>query len=285
MRSWTLVENGGTATRCHHMDESRKRNVIGVMVDAVDYEGAVESIIESAREHRPMAVAALAVHGVMTSHIDREFGARINSFDLVVPDGQPVRWAMNLIHGAGLRDRVYGPTLMLKICDAAQDHGLGIYLYGSSLETVTRLGDALLATFPKLQISGSSPSRFRSLSKEEKEDVVRTIRDSGAHITFVGLGCPRQEIWAYEYREALGMPIIAVGAAFDFHAGVVRQAPRWMQDRGLEWLYRLRTEPRRLWRRYVLLNPWYVVLVLAQMTRLRRFDSIQADHVTDRSYG
>ncbi|HUG15202.1 MAG TPA: WecB/TagA/CpsF family glycosyltransferase [Thermomicrobiales bacterium] len=267
------------------MADQRKQNIIGVLVDAIDYGATVSQVIAAAVDGRPMTVAALAVHGVMTSHIDREFGARVNSFDLVVPDGQPVRWAMNLIHRTALRERVYGPTLMLRVCDAAQRQGVGIYLYGSSEATVSRLRDTLQVKFPELSISGISPSRFRSLSPAEKEDVVDRIRRSGARVTFVGLGCPRQEIWAYEYREALQMPIIAVGAAFDFHAGVVKQAPAWMQAKGLEWLYRLRTEPRRLWRRYLLLNPWYLALVVAQRTRLRRFDIIEADQITERSYG
>ena len=114
--------------------------------------------------------------------------------------------------------------------------------------------------------------------------LVARIQRSGARITFVGLGCPRQEVWAYEYRDALSMPIIAVGAAFDFHSGMLRQAPRWMQDRGLEWLFRLKSEPRRLWRRY-LLNPWYVMLILAQGLRLRRFAPIRYAVTHDLSYG
>jgi N-acetylglucosaminyldiphosphoundecaprenol N-acetyl-beta-D-mannosaminyltransferase len=190
-----------------------------------------------------------------------------------VPDGQPVRWALNLLHQTKLRERVYGPTLMLKVCDWAQREGLGIYLYGSTPVVLEGLKRALRDRFPKLRICGAEPSKFRRLTKDEKTELVGRIRASGALITFVGLGTPRQDIWVYEYRDALSMPTLAVGAAFDFHAGVLKQAPRWMQDRGLEWLFRLSSEPGRLWYRYVMLNPWYVGLVAAQFLRLRKYST------------
>jgi exopolysaccharide biosynthesis WecB/TagA/CpsF family protein len=241
------------------------------LIDAVEYEGALRRIAAAARERRAFAVSALAVHGVMTGYSDDEHGTRLNQLDLVVPDGQPVRWALNLLHEANLSDRVYGPTLMLKVCEMAEREELGIYLYGSTPAVLERLERSLREKFSNLRICGAEPSKFRRLSKNEKEQVVARIQGSGAQIAFIGLGCPRQEVWAYEYRDALSMPILAVGAAFDFHAGVTRQAPQWMQDRGLEWLFRLRTEPRRLWRRYVLLNPWYMSLVAAQLLGLKRF--------------
>lgn len=267
------------------MIDGGKKNLIGVLIDAVDYEGAVERIIGAARARAPYAVSALAVHGVMTGHTDDEHRARLNGFDLLVPDGQPVRWALNLLHGAHLPDRVYGPTLMLKVCERAEREGLGIYLYGSTPPVVAMLTASLRARFSALRVCGSEASKFRQLAPDEKAAVVARIRASGAAIAFVGLGCPRQEVWAYEYREALAMPILAVGAAFDFHAGLLRQAPRWMQDRGLEWLFRLKTEPRRLWRRYAILNPWYVLLVVAQCVRVRRFTPVTRPVAPTVSYG
>jgi exopolysaccharide biosynthesis WecB/TagA/CpsF family protein len=126
------------------------------------------------------------------------------------------------------------------------------------------LRDNLCRKFPQLRIAGTRPSQFRQLSENEAEQLAEEIRRSGAAITFVGLGCPRQEVWAYEFREWLAMPIIAVGAAFAFHAGMLRQAPPAWQKRGLEWLFRLIQEPKRLWRRYVLLNPLYLLMLLAQ---------------------
>lgn len=262
-----------------------KKNLLGILIDAVDYEGALERIIAAARERRPFAVSALAVHGVMTGYTEEDHQARLNQFDLIVPDGQPVRWALNLLYRTGLPDRVYGPTLTLRTCERAEREGLGIYLYGSTAAVLERLQRSLRAQFPNLIICGAEPSKFRRLSADEREDVIARIQASGARITFVGLGCPRQEVWAYEYREALAMPILAVGAAFDFHAGTVSQAPSWMQDRGLEWLYRLKTEPRRLWRRYLLLNPWYVLLVASQFFHLRHFTATKHRVAPSVSYG
>ena len=236
-----------------------KHSILGVNVHAVDYEYATARIVEAARRGQPCAVSALAVHGVMTGFQDRAHRRRLNGIDLVVPDGQPVRWALRWIHGVTLRERVYGPTLVLEVLGAAARNRLPVYLYGSTSETLHRLVENLRRAFPDLLIAGAEPSKFRRIAPAEKADVVARIKGSGARIVIAGLGCPRQEVWAYEYRELLSMPILAVGAAFDFHAGTLPQAPSWMQRRGLEWLYRLSREPRRLWRRYFLLNPSFLV--------------------------
>ena len=263
-----------------------KRNVLGVSVDVIDYESAVDQIIEAAKSKRPFAVTALAVHGVMTGAMDPEQRFRLNHFDLAVPDGQPVRWALNLLHSANLTDRVYGPTLMLKLCERSAKEGLPIYLYGSNAEVLVKLRYRLKSSFPSLRIAGSQPSRFRKITAEEKQEIVKEIRDSTARIVFAGLGCPRQEVWAYEYRDALNLPVVAVGAAFDFHAGTVRQAPTSLQRAGLEWAYRLSKEPKRLWRRYALLNPLYVAMVTAQATGLRNFDGSSGTRPThEMNYG
>lgn len=248
-----------------------KRDILGVMVDVVDYESAVDQILHAAKEGRGFAATALAVHGVMTGALDPEHRFRLNQFDLVVPDGQPVRWALNLLHSTRLKDRVYGPALMLALCDRCASEGFPIYLYGSNESVLARLRKRLEELFPTLRIAGAQPSRFRRITPDEKREIVKEIRGSGARLVFAGLGCPRQEVWAYEFRDALSMPVVAVGAAFDFHAGTVPQAPRRLQNAGLEWLYRLVHEPKRLWRRYALLNPLYIAMVAAQGTRLVRF--------------
>jgi exopolysaccharide biosynthesis WecB/TagA/CpsF family protein len=258
------------------MIDRGKHNVLGVQVDAVDSEAAEARIIEAARARRPLTVSALAVHGVMTGVLDAAQRHRLNRLDLVAPDGQPVRWALNLLHRAGLPERVYGPSLMLRLCGRATEEGLPIFLYGATEEMLAALRQRLQARFPGLQIAGSRPSAFRRLSAEEQAKVADTIRDSGAALTFVGLGCPRQEAWVFEMRQALSMPLVAVGAAFAFHAGRVPQAPPRMQAWGLEWLYRLVQEPLRLWRRYLLLNPLYVALLLLQATRLWTIDPASA---------
>ncbi|MDB5104004.1 MAG: glycosyl transferase, WecB/TagA/CpsF family [Fibrobacteres bacterium] len=243
--------------------------ILGVNVHAVDYGYAVSAIVEAASQGRPCSVSALAVHGVMTGFQDPIHSRRLNGLDLVVPDGQPVRWALKWLHGKSLPDRVYGPNLTLYTAKAMAEKGLGIYLYGSTAKVLAKFSENLKVKFPGLIISGSEPSKFRRLIEKERAEVIERVKASGAKAVFVGLGCPRQEVWAFEYREALGMPILAVGAAFDFHAGTLPQAPRFMQDRGLEWLFRLVQEPKRLWRRYVILNPLYLLNVALQKLSIR----------------
>jgi hypothetical protein len=167
---------------------------------------------------------------------------------------------------------VYGPNLMLEVCRRAERMSLPVLLYGGTSDLLAALQQRLLSMFPDLEITGAMPSRFRRLTPAERDRTVDEIRATGAAITFVGLGCPRQEVWAYEFRRALSMPLIAVGAAFAFHAGRLPQAPDYLQRRGLEWFYRLTKEPTRLWRRSLLLNPLYVSLVSLQLAGLRRFD-------------
>jgi exopolysaccharide biosynthesis WecB/TagA/CpsF family protein len=267
------------------MIDKGRHDVLGVMISAVDHEAVVDRVVQAARAGEPLAVSALAVHGLMTGVQDEAHRARLNGLDILTPDGQPVRWALNLLHGVGLEQRVYGPMLTLKVCEAAAAEGLPVYFYGSRPETLERLTRNLTARYPGLQVAGTAPSRFRRLSEGERAEVIRAIRDSGARIVFVGLGCPRQEVWAYEMRDALGLPMLAVGAAFDFHAGSLAQAPAWMQARGLEWLYRLIQEPRRLWRRYLLLNPAFSLRLLLQLLGLRRPRPAPAPPVLLENYG
>ena len=267
------------------MIERGKHAILGVNVHAVDYEAAVARILRAACEERPCAVSALASHGVMTGYLDPTHRRRLNGLDLVVPDGQPVRWALRWCHGIALPDRVYGPTLTLKVAEAAAAMNVPVYFYGSTDVILDGLIPNLKRWFPTLPIAGYEPSRFRKITPEEKQQVVERIKQSGARIVFVGLGCPRQEVWAYEYREALGMPILAVGAAFPFHAGLLPQAPPWMQRTGLEWLFRLIQEPRRLWRR-TLLYPRYLLRVLLQAASAARIAVLYPNEaIPEESYG
>ena len=255
------------------MIDRGKHNLLGVKVDAVDYTAAVAKIIAAARDSQPLAVSALAVHGVMTGVFDAAHRYRLNHFDLICPDGQPVRWGLNLLHRTDLADRVYGPSLMLEVCRAAASEGLPIFLLGGYSEMLTALSARLTDQISGLKIAGVRASKFRVLSQDEWTELVDAIRTSGARILFVGLGCPRQEVFAFEARHAVSMPTIGVGAAFTFHAGALPQAPPIMQRWGLEWLFRLAQEPRRLWRRYLLLNPAYVALLALQKLRLHHIES------------
>lgn len=254
------------------MIDRGKRNLLGVLIDAVDYEAAVSRIVTAAERHEPLGVSALAVHGVMTGVLDAVHRFRLNRLDLVTPDGHPVRWGLNLLHGVDLPDRVYGPTLMARVCEAAADRRLPIFLFGGTTDMLERLQQRLTDRFPGLIVAGTRPSLFRRLTPAEHAATLKAIADSGAALTFVGIGCPRQEVWTYEARARLTHPVIAVGAAFAFHAGTLRQAPPILADRGLEWLFRLMTEPRRLWRRYLFLNPAYLTLLAMQWTRMWRAD-------------
>ncbi len=254
------------------MIDTGKKSILGVHVDAVGYATAVDRTIAAAEKRDPFIVAALPVHGIMTGALDSTHRYRLNSFDLLVPDGQPVRWALNLIHKTDLAERVYGPNLMLALCARAGARSLPVYLFGSRQETLDKLRTSLKHKYPKLQIAGSQPGRFATLAPEEREQLAMSIRASGAAITFAGLGCPRQEIWAYENRTLIGMPIVCVGAAFDFHSGTVPQAPWRLQRAGLEWAFRLSKEPRRLWRRYLYFNPLYVGMIAAQASGVVNYD-------------
>lgn len=246
-----------------------KKSVLGIGVNAIDYEAAVQKIIAAGRQRQPMAVTALAVHGVMTGVGDKNHKYRLNQFDLVCPDGQPVRWALDKIHGAGLKDRVYGPELTLRLCEAAsKEEDVPVYLFGATEEMLDQFASRLCEKYPGLKIAGKKASRFRTLSVQERDELAAEINASGAGMCFVGLGCPRQEVFAYEMKSRLNMPLIAVGAAFAFHAGMLEQAPPWMQRNGLEWLFRLTREPKRLWKRYSTTNPAFASLAILQKLKL-----------------
>ena len=247
---------------------------MGVEVHALNLPTAVDTVIEAARAGRPLGVSALAVHGLVLASDDLELRYRINSLEMVVPDGQAVRWALNWLHNVGLGDRVMGSDLMREVCRRAAEAGLPIFLFGSEEQTLSLLRQRLEAAFPGLVVAGTQASRFRPATDSEAKNDANTIRLAGSRIVFVGLGCPRQEIWTFENRKALSMPLLAVGAAFDYHAGLIRRAPIWMQRAGLEWIYRLGQEPTRLWRRYLLLNPRYIVGILLQRLGWRDYPTI-----------
>lgn len=251
------------------MKAVEKNNLLGVLVNGVDRQTAASLIICAAKQRRAYAVSALAVHGVMEGVLDPAHLYRLNHLELVVADGQPVRWALNLLHSVGLKQRVYGPSLTMDVLALAAQEKIPVYFYGSTPDVLTLLSENLKAKFPGLMIAGVEPSTFTRINPAMAAQIANRVKQSGAQIVFVGLGCPRQEVWAYEFHDRLAMPIVAVGAAFPFMAGTLRQAPPWMQDRGLEWLFRLCMEPQRLWRRYLLLSPAYLFLVACQLMGFR----------------
>lgn len=245
--------------------------ILGIDISITDYGEVTDCVIDAAREPRSLTVAACAVHTVIEARRDPVFAAVLNSFDILTPDGQPLRWGLNWTGQAALRERVYGPTLTFEVCRAAGDGRLPVFLYGGKTEVVDAMAARLCERLPRLEVAGTHGGRFRTLTAEEIEADAAEIRDSGARIVLVGMGSPRQEWWIHHMRRRIPCPLIAVGAAFDFHGGTLAQAPPWMQDRGLEWLFRLSREPRRLWRRYLLETPRYLPHIAAQVLGIRDY--------------
>jgi N-acetylglucosaminyldiphosphoundecaprenol N-acetyl-beta-D-mannosaminyltransferase len=235
-------------------------DVLGVPLALTDYEGVMDWMDAMIAARQPACVSAAAVHLVMVAQEDPETRAAVLQ-STTVPDGQPLVWALRAL---GHRDasRVYGPELMARYCErAATGTGARMFLYGGrDGAALEQLCQALATRFPGLDIVGGCSPPFRSLTDAERDAVAEQINASGADVVWVGTGQPKQEKWMAEMRERLAPPIlVGVGAAFDFHAGLVPQAPSWMQAVGLEWVYRLVQEPRRLWRRYARYNPRFVV--------------------------
>jgi exopolysaccharide biosynthesis WecB/TagA/CpsF family protein len=244
-----------------------KCDLFGVRVSATTYDEAVEAIIGAAKRNQSAAVTAFAVHGLVTAAGDPSYRDMVNTFEIISPDGQPVRWALNKFYKAGLNDRVYGPEMMLRTCNRAAKDSVTIYLYGSKPHIMEPLVRNLSLKCPGLRIVGAETPENFPLNPEQRDALIQRINDSGAGLLFLGLGCPRQEIFCYENHDKINAVTLCVGAAFDFHAGVKPTAPAWMQKRGLEWLFRLWCEPGRLWKRYLVTNTTFMMLVAGRMIR------------------
>jgi N-acetylglucosaminyldiphosphoundecaprenol N-acetyl-beta-D-mannosaminyltransferase len=245
-----------------------RTDVLGAPVSAVNLQMAIELIASWIRSRELHYVCVTGVHGVMESWRDEELQRIHAAAGMVTPDGMPLVWLLKM---AGHRhaDRVYGPDLMLEMFAAGVEHGVRHFLYGSTSETTARLKDNLLRLYPGARIVGIHSPPIRSVGDPEDDAICQMINESSADIIWVGLGTPKQEVWMARHRDRLRCPVfIGVGAAFDVHAGVVRQAPRFIQRSGFEWLYRLALEPRRLTWRYLRNNPAFVVLILMQKMKL-----------------
>ena len=240
------------------------RRVLDLPVAVVDYAGAVDWIVERARrpEGRAWAVEAANTHVAALARHDADFGAAMARFDLICPDGMPLVWAVNRAARGGrlLTDRVYGPTLMLRTIErSAGQTDLRHFLLGGRESTLTTLRERFARDFPGAVIAGTYSPPFGTWPPDEFERMTDRIRASGANLIWVGLGCPKQERWIAEHKDRLPPGVyFGIGAAFAFHAGEVRQAPAWIQRLGMEWLYRLAAEPRRLWRRYFTYNSLFL---------------------------
>ena len=238
----------------------KKYSLFGVNYSATDYEQASTVLVHMAKRHISYTFSALAVHGLIEAYRNAEFLKTVNSIDMVVPDGQPVRWALNSFYKLGLKDRVYGPDLALHVLKKANRERLKIYLYGSTAATLEKLTQFITTHYQDLEVCGIHADRFREATEEENVADIEKINNAGAHMVLVGRGCPRQEYWVNAHKGKIHAVMLAIGAAFDFHAQVISQAPSWMQRNGLEWLYRLSREPGRLWKRYLFTNSAFIYL-------------------------
>jgi N-acetylglucosaminyldiphosphoundecaprenol N-acetyl-beta-D-mannosaminyltransferase len=245
--------------------------VLGVPLALTDYERTMDWMDATIATGRKGYVCVAATHTVVACQDDPELRDAVHGASLVVPDGQPIVWAMNAL-GHDLPSRVYGPDLMAKHCERSARTGTRMFLYGGRNQgALVQLALNLRRQYPGLQIVGGYSPPFRELSDEERAAVTAEINQARPDVVWVGIGVPKQEKWMAEMRPRLSAPVlVGVGAAFDFHAGLVPQAPSWMQSAGLEWLFRLLQEPRRLWRRYLTYNPRFVLGFARQYVRHRR---------------
>jgi N-acetylglucosaminyldiphosphoundecaprenol N-acetyl-beta-D-mannosaminyltransferase len=266
-----------------HLDEARERritrapatpesiDVLGVPVSAVDYDGVMDWMDGTVAARGRGYICVAATHTVMVAQEDAAAMQAVRGASLVVPDGQPLVWALHAL-GRPLPDRVYGPDLMLKHCERAAANGTRIFLYGGRNQgALVQLTLNLRRQYPGLRVVGGCSPPFRDLDEDELDAIAQEINRTGADVVWVGIGVPKQEKWMAAMRDRLDAPVlVGVGAAFDFHAGLVPQAPSWMQSAGLEWAFRLAQEPRRLWRRYLRYNPRFVAGFARQLLRSRR---------------
>jgi exopolysaccharide biosynthesis WecB/TagA/CpsF family protein len=244
-----------------------KRDLFGVGVSATAYDEAVEAIAHSAASASGGVATFLAVHGIVCAATDAEYRERVNRCQIVAPDGQPVKWAMNFFNHAGLPDRVYGPEILRRVCARCERDGLSVFFCGSTPPVLALLALRIRELFPNLIIAGVESPPFRPMTLEENDALCTRINNTGAAVVFIGLGVPLQETFADSNRDKIRAIQVCVGAAFDFQAGTKKTAPAFMQRWWLEWLFRLCQEPRRLWKRYLVTNTIFIGLVIKKMLR------------------
>jgi len=247
-------------------------NVLGIGVSAITMADALAWIDHWIARRANQYICVTGVHGVMESQLDPTLRVIHNRAGLVTPDGMPLVWISRLRGHRGV-ERVYGPDLMLACCESSVAKGYRHFFYGGATGVPERLSERLQKRFHGLQIAGQWSPPFRELTTLEEAELIERINAARPDIVWIGLSTPKQERWMARYVGQISAPVlIGVGAAFDMHAGVKKQAPRWMQRSGLEWLFRLGAEPRRLWRRYLINNPWFAWRLLLQWTGVARHD-------------
>ena len=241
--------------------------IIGVNVSPTNYLVATQDITTWGREGTSRYICIATVHSIMEAYDSLEFKKILNQADLVTPDGMPLVWMLKF-KGYPSPTRVYGPTLMIHVIEKAAEKNIPIGFYGGSPSSLAKLRNNITSQFPLLRILFSFSPPYREMTLDEDNQICDDITKSGVRILFVGLGCPKQEQWMAAHKSRLKLVMLGVGAAFDFHSGVKPQAPIWMQNAGLEWFFRLLSEPRRLWKRYLVHNPRFIILAIADLLGL-----------------
>lgn len=252
--------------------EALSYSVLGVRLDAVQIPDVISQMEEWITNRKSCHyIAVTDMHSLMHAQHVPSFIRVLHAADLVVPDGYPLVWLARR-KGFPLRRRVYGPEMMERFCETTAARGYRHFFYGGAPGVAADLAARFATRFPGLQTAGAYCPPFRPLTLREDDDVVDLLNESSADIVWVGLGAPKQELWMFEHRDRLRAPVlVGVGAAFDFHTGRIAQAPTWMREHGLEWLFRLSREPSRLWRRYLIYGPQFVVLTSLEALGLRKF--------------
>ena len=248
---------------------AKQVGVVSLPVNVCSFESVVERIGKTVEQGSGAYICMSTVHMIMESYDDPEYGAKISAADMIVPDGMPLVWMQRL---KGFRDagRVRGNDLMIGLCEYAEKKGLSVGFYGGRAEVVQAILERAAVDYPKLNIAYAYSPPFRNLSKDEDQRIVTELLEQKPDILFVGLGCPKQERWMYSHRERIPAVMIGIGAAFDMFAGNLAVCPKSIQDLGLEWLFRLWQEPRRLWKRYFFNNPRFILLAVSQLLGFRK---------------
>ncbi|WP_345975114.1 WecB/TagA/CpsF family glycosyltransferase [Sulfurimonas sp. HSL3-7] len=247
----------------------KKRKVIKSLISTGKYETFIHNILGLVQNHSSSYICVSNVHMTIEAYLDTNFSAVVNGADMATPDGMPLAKAMKFLYGID-QDRVAGMDLMPDLMKISEEKGLSIFIYGSTDNVLEEIVSKAKQEFPNLELNVYSPP-FRTLSEEEKNNIVSMINDKNPDLVFVALGCPKQEKWMAEHKNKINSCMIGLGGALEVYAGVKDRAPQWMQDYALEWMYRFIQDPKRLWKRYLVTNTLFIILLLIQIVKVRIF--------------
>lgn len=249
--------------------KNERVKIVSLRVNVVNHESAIEKIRELVEQQNGGYVCFSTVHMIMESHDNAEYGAKVNAADLIIPDGMPLVW-MQKFYGEKRATRVRANDLMIMLCAYAEKNNLSVGFYGGKQSVIDAILQKAKIDFPNLKIAYAFSPPFRPLTEAEDVEITAEINEKKPDILFMGLGCPKQENWMWAHKGKLKAVMLGVGASFDFFAGNVRESPEWLGSLGLEWLFRLTQEPKRLWRRYLILNPRFMRLATMQLLKSKK---------------